>query len=512
MEFEDRLYLERRLDTARDALTNLTLLLFVESMLIVVYIVYKYSKSVWAVGIIISMVLFDMYILSIQLDLNADTGSSLAFRHAHNDIHDNFPHGIQKEHFPNRTSTQLKNRAFLTGIPEKRQRDIQYIQGDIPRPKIAPALWKSLRDLSNLAGSSNIQSSREKGWVHLTDGNSYHKRPFKRTPVILSWTLHIHMNRSVGWDAGREYMRRTICPVYDCLYTSDTARYLEADVLLFSQMDFHPEYHKFPPHRLPHQRYVFLNRESPLQPWISRVTRNTTFTRNFYNWTATYRPDSDIFTPYVFFYPDPQPSKVAKPSSVMKDKIKGKNYIAWFVSHCKTPSRREEYVKELQKYIPVDIYGKCGPMKCNKPMEKSCYKMLSNYWFYLSFENSLCKDYVTEKILFPMVYAHVVPIVYGAANYKQILPPNSFLNIMDFKSPKVLAEFLIELTQDESRYMSYFAWKGSYTSIYAPNILCEICDRLHNPQEPGKVYSNFTAWWNQDQCNSNWIADNAANW
>ena len=32
----------------------------------------------------------------------------------------------------------------------------------------------------------------------------------------------------------------------------------------------------------------------------------------------------------------------------------------WLVSHCETDNKREDYVKSLQKYIPVDIFGYCG--------------------------------------------------------------------------------------------------------------------------------------------------------
>ena len=35
--------------------------------------------------------------------------------------------------------------------------------------------------------------------------------------------------------------------------------------------------------------------------------------------------------------------------------------IAWFNSHCPTHSQREDYVKKLAEFIPVDIYGKCLP-------------------------------------------------------------------------------------------------------------------------------------------------------
>ena len=79
-----------------------------------------------------------------------------------------------------------------------------------------------------------------------------------------------------------------------------------------------------------------------------------------------------------------------------------KGFAFWAVSHCETPSRREAYVKELRKYIPIDIYGKCGDYfedsekdPCNNT---ECWNQLFNsYKFYISFENGLCDDYITEK-------------------------------------------------------------------------------------------------------------------
>lgn len=35
--------------------------------------------------------------------------------------------------------------------------------------------------------------------------------------------------------------------------------------------------------------------------------------------------------------------------------VKKPKLVAWMVSHCPTQSRREMYVKELQKYIAVDM-------------------------------------------------------------------------------------------------------------------------------------------------------------
>jgi len=50
----------------------------------------------------------------------------------------------------------------------------------------------------------------------------------------------------------------------------------------------------------------------------------------------------------------------------------------------------------MKKWIPIDQYGKCS---AGGNCDADCYNNLGiNYKFYLSFENSLCKEYVTEKL------------------------------------------------------------------------------------------------------------------
>jgi len=56
------------------------------------------------------------------------------------------------------------------------------------------------------------------------------------------------------------------------------------------------------------------------------------------------------------------------------------------------------YAKELSKFIQVDIYGACGSLRCPRSQSQTCFDMLDeDYKFYLAFENSNCKDYITEK-------------------------------------------------------------------------------------------------------------------
>ena len=66
------------------------------------------------------------------------------------------------------------------------------------------------------------------------------------------------------------------------------------------------------------------------------------------------------------------------------------------VSHCNTKSKREDYMRELNKYIPVDIFGKCGNRtKCDSWRKDCTRDMMKDYKFYFAAENAICKEYFT---------------------------------------------------------------------------------------------------------------------
>lgn len=58
-----------------------------------------------------------------------------------------------------------------------------------------------------------------------------------------------------------------------------------------------------------------------------------------------------------------------------------------------------------------------------------------DYKFYLSFENSLCRDYVTEKFYSALQFT-TIPIVYGSGNYSTVAPKKSYIDVRDFSSGK----------------------------------------------------------------------------
>ena len=161
-------------------------------------------------------------------------------------------------------------------------------------------------------------------------------------------------------------------------------------------------------------------------------------------------------------------------------------------------------VDTLHLLIQVDIYGACGTLKnCTRKEEIACWDIVEHdYFFYLSFENSLCKDYITEKF-FHAYKRNIVPVVLGGAlddkenssDYINGLgtPPHSFIDARQHSSPKSLAKYLNELYASPQLYAEYFWWKDHYNVTFDPaqvttKTYCDICRHLH--EKSGDEESN----------------------
>ena len=100
----------------------------------------------------------------------------------------------------------------------------------------------------------------------------------------------------------------------------------------------------------------------------------------------------------------------------IKDFSEKPNDILWIVSNCGTQSKRATYVRNMMKLttnLKIHIFGKCGDSKLSRDPEVVA-KIFEKYKFYLAFENSICRDYITEKF-FKIMEAPIIPVVRGAA-------------------------------------------------------------------------------------------------
>lgn len=161
----------------------------------------------------------------------------------------------------------------------------------------------------------------------------------------------------------------------------------------------------------------------PDQLWLIyqlESAQNRPFLSSEANWTATYRRDSTLVTPYGWWRPSEDSEEDAEDenTAVTADFAGAREgRVAWFVSNCAADNQRLEYGRALGGSYPVDVYGKCGELRCSRVRREQystvqctvcsvilqgtradCWKMVAKkYKYYLAFENSNCVDYITEK-------------------------------------------------------------------------------------------------------------------
>lgn len=173
--------------------------------------------------------------------------------------------------------------------------------------------------------------------------------------------------------------------------TSDKSRFYESDFVMVHVSSNLPSLHhlKTVRRQKPYvQLWIFYTMESPrLSPDVKRFT-------DLFDLTFTYRVDSDFWATYGSYEEIPFVNLSQQDFSAGKSKL-----VAWVVSNCQ-PYLRKAVVHELQKHITIDIYGRCSGefgKRRSCPGGTTCRDIIRQYKFYLSFENALCEDYITEK-------------------------------------------------------------------------------------------------------------------
>ena len=75
------------------------------------------------------------------------------------------------------------------------------------------------------------------------------------------------------------------------------------------------------------------------------------------------------------------------------------------------------------------------------------------YHFYMALENSICQDYITEK-LWSQGFRHtVIPVVLKRSYVEPFAPPKSFIAVDDFKTVEGLGAYMRSLMEDKKLYM-----------------------------------------------------------
>lgn len=137
--------------------------------------------------------------------------------------------------------------------------------------------------------------------------------------------------------------------------------------------------------------------------------------------------------------------------------------VLYVQSTCHPPSNRDEYVAELMKYIPVDSYGTCLknresglPNGAFASESEELVRLMAQYKFTLAFEPVLCDHLVTDVLFRPLI-AGSVPVYRGPRTARDWLPSNHCAIFQeDFASPRLLAEYLVQVGADVAKYSPLF--------------------------------------------------------
>ncbi|PVD25306.1 hypothetical protein C0Q70_15806 [Pomacea canaliculata] len=241
--------------------------------------------------------------------------------------------------------------------------------------------------------------------------------------------------------------------------TNDRSLLLQSDVVLFHVGALVGFFHDvpLPDQRTPEQAWILYNLKPPTWAPLDMTRYNGLF-----NWTASYRLDSDVPVSYGGYIQYPPHDRYRQNLSVNFNYHKVL-FSAWISSNCYDYNRRQVLIRQLKKLLGDDLslYGTCGGKRCP---QTSCFDMLSRYKFLFALENSNCRDYVTEKF-WGALSRRQVPIVLGGASsedYRKVAPPNSFIHIGDFPSLEQLVAHLRKVGADKA--LTTVTWPGLVTT------------------------------------------------
>ena len=288
----------------------------------------------------------------------------------------------------------------------------------------------------------------------------------------------------------------------NCLVTRDRSLLNSSDVVVIDVRRLGRHLKLMPQTRSSWQRWVYFNIESPFHAILGAVNYKMSDFKDKYafNWTMTYRTDGDV--PMLHGW-TVKKSETERKKTNLDGIVRNKTKLAAaLMSNCAyVKNGRGQYVKELQKYMEVDVYGSCGKksLKCRGHYTKKACDKVKYYKFFLAFENSNCRDYISFKMWMQGFGNNAVPVVMGAYKEDYIehvrVPPNSIIYVDDFESPKELAEYLKMLDKNDTAYRALHKWREIYKIDYDYRFLgsfawTTLCSKLNSKYNEAPKWHN----------------------
>ncbi|XP_015119457.1 alpha-(1,3)-fucosyltransferase 6 [Diachasma alloeum] len=347
--------------------------------------------------------------------------------------------------------------------------------------------------------------------------------PAKKLILVWKYGLTLENRHIHRFNPSKRYSPWENCPLTSCELTYSDEDSDMADAVLFhlqrmTKKDATKISKWSRKSRNQKQIWVFLTDESPM---------HTTFYpayNGLFNWSMTYRSNSDVWVPYgrtIRNSAFPEANSTDQPRKItgyLPEIPKKHELVAIMGSNCaKTKaSNRWKYVKILSNLFKkseqnLDIFGAClggNRTACPGHFYQDC-PVLNNYKFYLAFENSNCREYLTEKVFWNAYSKFSVPVIMGAPkrDCQRLLPPHSYIHVEDFDSPEDLFNYLRYIDEDDEKYVKYHTWRREWRVLNEhgyfgsePKHYCRLCQALWLNKSTTKYYVNPSDYWSQKDC------------
>jgi hypothetical protein len=232
--------------------------------------------------------------------------------------------------------------------------------------------------------------------------------------------------------------------------TSDHTLLPQADAVAFHLPTLAPN---TLPSKLPGQIWIASWMESEI--WCPKVV-DPGFMAQF-DITMSHRRDSDVWAPYF------GPWVLTCPLEPATSRAGGVVYVQ---SNDNDRCGQQDYVRRLMTRVKIDSFGRSlNNMRLAEDRGRETkMQIFGRYKLTLAFENSIARDYVTEKFYDPLA-AGSVPVYRGAPNIDELAPaPNCFINAARFASPDDVAAYLNHVLGSDGEYQRYLDWRTSGAS------------------------------------------------
>jgi len=141
-------------------------------------------------------------------------------------------------------------------------------------------------------------------------------------------------------------------------------------------------------------------------------------------------------------------------------------------SKCSASStKRNRWFDAVSEKLTVDSYGSCGhnievPQGMTIDTAEGRIALTKQYRIVLAFDDSTTKDHISD-LVFEAFVSGAVPVIVGADNLRERMPPNSFINVNDFTKWRELGDYVKKVISDKKLWMTYHKWRDDEGAVAA---------------------------------------------